>query len=226
MNRSERARIHAALGDEHRLAIVDALALGDLSSRELAAVTGLPGNLLAHHLGVLAAAGLVERRVSEGDHRRRYVTLRSERLLAASPRHDLRAMSVLFVCTHNSARSQFAAALWRRRGFAAQSAGTSPAAQVHPKAVQVGAERGVDLSGMVPRGYEEITESPDVIVTVCDRARESELPFRVEHRHWSVPDPVAAGTLTAFRSAFDEIARRVDRLAGSDDEHYGGDDPP
>lgn len=216
MQREERAKVYAALGDEHRLAIVDELLLGDRSPQELAALTDLPGNLLAHHLRVLESAGLIERRVSEGDQRRRYVTLRPERLAALMSPHHLDARSILFVCTHNSARSQFAAALWRdRTGLAAQSAGTEPARHVNRKAIAVAAQRGVDLSGTVPRGYAAITETPDLVISVCDRARESELPFRVEHRHWSVPDPVAANTMTAFRTAFDDIAHRVDRLARS-----------
>jgi len=56
-----RARVHAALGEPTRLAIVDALALGDASPGELGTALDLPTNLLAHHLGVLHGAGIVER---------------------------------------------------------------------------------------------------------------------------------------------------------------------
>src|SRR5918992_3647122 len=109
MNIDERSRIHAALGDPARLRIVDELALSDRTFLELAMAAGLRGNAAAHHLDVLESAGLIERHVSEGDHRRRYICLRHERLegfFAASP---LQPRIVLFVCTHNSARSQFAA---------------------------------------------------------------------------------------------------------------------
>ncbi len=98
-------------------------------------------NLASHHLRALEAVGLVERRVSEGDRRRRYVVLRRDALnglllpqAALAP-----AGLVLFVCTHNSARSQFAAGLWRlRTGNDAASAGSEPSAKVHPQAVRVG----------------------------------------------------------------------------------------
>ncbi len=65
-----RARVHAALGDVHRLQVVDLLATTDLSSSELGAALGIPSNLLAHHLRTLEDAGLLTRRRSEGDGRR------------------------------------------------------------------------------------------------------------------------------------------------------------
>lgn len=209
-----RARTHAALGDEHRLKIVDELLVSDRTFKDLARLVGMPGNAAAHHLGVLESAGLIERRVSEGDHRRRYVRLRHEMLdgLVASP--AISPGVVLFVCTHNSARSQFAAALWSRRtGELAQSAGSEPSDQVHPKAIRAAAEFDLDLSGAVPKGYDRIAAQPDLIVSVCDRALESGIPFNARALHWSVPDPVQIGTTDAFRSAFADLAARVDRLA-------------
>ena len=123
----ERARIHAAFGDAHRLKIVDALAISDRTFQDVAAIAGLPGNAAAHHLDVLESAGLIKRRVSEGDHRRRYITLRDEHLDEALVRTSVRPQAVLFICTHNSARSQFAAAAWQQRtGIPAQSAGSQP----------------------------------------------------------------------------------------------------
>ncbi len=65
-----RARIHAALGDPARLAIVDTLGLGDASPGEIGHDLGLPTNLVAHHVKVLSEAGLVVRTRSEGDRRR------------------------------------------------------------------------------------------------------------------------------------------------------------
>lgn len=216
MNVQDRARIHAALGDRHRLAMVDALALGDRTFQELADGARLPGNLAAHHLDVLEAAGLIERRVSEGDHRRRYISLRRDRLEGlmrhTRPRPDL----VLFVCTHNSARSQFAAARWRQvTGLPAESAGSDPGPSVHPDAVRVAREFDLDLEGATPRGYEAVERSPDLVVSVCDRARESGLPFAAPATHWSIPDPVRDGRLDAFRLAFATIADRIDHLAVS-----------
>lgn len=216
MELPERARIHAALGDPHRLAIVDALALGDRTPAELGGLTGLPTNLLAHHLRALEAAGLTERRRSAGDGRRRYVVLRADRIAGLVPAARVDAAVVLFVCTANSARSQFAAAEWRRRtGGPSESAGARPAARVHPGAVRAARRRGLDLSGAVPKGYEAVSAEPALVVSVCDRAREGGVPFAAPTLHWSVPDPVADGSAAAFASAFAEIAHRIDRLAAA-----------
>jgi len=214
MTLEQRAAAHAALGDVKRLLIVDHLMTGDRTVAELADVSSMPGNLLAHHLEVLQSAGLVERRVSEGDHRRKYVSLRWQGLPAGVGSPLRRVDEIAFLCTHNSARSQFAAALWERiTGHQASSAGTHPAARVHSTAVRVAEEFGVDLSRAQPKGYEALHE-PDLVVTVCDRAREAHLPPAPAHSHWSVRDPVPVGTMAAFRSAFGEIAQRMEHLAG------------
>lgn len=216
MDLQERAQTYAALGDRYRLEMVDELLLSDRTFQELAALVGLPGNAAAHHLGVLESAGLIERSVSEGDHRRRYVTLRQERLAGLVHSPTLTPTVVLFICTHNSARSQFAAALWRERtGGVAESAGTDPAHRIHPSAVRAAKAFGLDLRGATPKGYAEVTTRPDLVVSVCDRARESGLPFEAPSLHWSVPDPVRAGTADAFRSAFADLAERVERLASA-----------
>jgi protein-tyrosine-phosphatase/DNA-binding transcriptional ArsR family regulator len=216
MDLAERARVHAALGDRHRLAMVDSLRGGDRTFQELAAGAGLPGNLAAHHLDVLEAAGLIERRVSEGDHRRRYIRLRHDRLIDPGLEPSVAPGCVLFVCTHNSARSQFAAARWQQRtGLSADSAGADPAPRVHPKAVTAARAFGLDLLGAVPKGYEAIERMPDLVISVCDRAHEAGPPFIVPSAHWSVPDPVRDGRPEAFRSAFADIAERIDHLAVS-----------
>jgi protein-tyrosine-phosphatase len=126
------------------------------------------------------------------------------------------ARSVLFVCSHNSARSQYAAAAWRRRtGLGADSAGTHPARRVDPRAIAVALERGLDLTGFQPKGYMGLKPTFDLVVSVCDRARETGPPLEAPALHWSVPDPVAGRGLTAFRSAFNEIDRRISRLAAA-----------
>lgn len=216
MSLEERACIHAALGDVNRLRIVDELAFSDRTVAELGRLVDMRGNLLAHHLEVLESASLIERHVSEGDRRRRYVSLRWDRLPLVPTAGIHLPESVVFVCTHNSARSQYAAALWSERtGSEALSAGSDPAARVHPAAVRVAGERGIDLSGAVPGGYDRIETTPALVVSVCDRAREGGVPAGRRQLHWSVPDPVPVGRLAAFRSAFDQIEARVDRLVRS-----------
>ncbi|MBW3576360.1 MAG: helix-turn-helix domain-containing protein [Actinobacteria bacterium] len=202
------------LGDEHRLAMVDALRLSDRTPTELQELTGLASNLLAFHLDALEEVGLIERHRSQGDGRRRYVSLRHDTLAGVLEVSRLRAGMVLFVCTRNSARSQVASALWEARtGGRSMSAGTDPAPAVHPLAVEVAADHGLDLSGARPRSYQEVEADPQLVVSVCDRARESGLAFDVPLLHWSIADP-ADGDRDTFQTAFDEIARRVDVLAG------------
>jgi ArsR family transcriptional regulator, arsenate/arsenite/antimonite-responsive transcriptional repressor / arsenate reductase (thioredoxin) len=209
---ARRAAVHAALGDEHRLAIVDALALSDRSPGELRELIGLPSNLLAFHLDVLEDAGVVTRTRSQGDGRRRYVSLVDHALPLAGPPH-LRADSVVFVCTANSARSQLAASLWSRRtGRDARSAGTEPAPRVHPLAVAVARRHGIDLSDATPRHLDDLDVQPDLVVSVCDRARETGVAADVPTLHWSVPDP-ASGGQADFEHAFATLSARVDRLA-------------
>lgn len=214
MELSERAVRHAALGDERRLLIVDQLVTGDRTVAELAELVGMRGNLLAHHLDVLDDAGLIKRRVSEGDHRRRYVSLRPEGIPVPAEQPWHRVGAVAFVCTRNSARSQFAAALWARiKGAAASSAGNHPADSVHPTAISVASEFGVDISTATPNGYDSLPADTDLIISVCDRANEAGVPEARTRLHWSVPDPVPAGNASAFRSAFADIAGRMERLA-------------
>ena len=207
----ERARVHAALADPIRLLIVDRLTASDETPSALRSLTHADWNLLAHHLGVLEQAGLVERRQSEGDRRRRYVRLNARAAGALAPA-AVTFTRPLFVCTQNSARSQFAAALWRRRtGSKAASAGSAPAQRVHPLAVKVAREHGLDLRGVRPVGYGDVAEPPDVVISVCDRAAEAGTPFAARALHWSVPDP-AGHDQAAFRAAFSDIAERVQRL--------------
>ena len=214
MDLKARAARHLAMGDVRRLKIIDSLAGGDRTVSDLAGLVGMPSNLLAHHLEMLEVSGLIERHASEGDRRKKYVTLSWDRLPYA-PVPELDSATVAFVCTHNSARSQFAAALWEAAtGAAVVSAGVEPSDEIHPKAVIVASEFGVDLVGRTPSGYESIPWEPDLVVSVCDRALEGGLPAGKAHVHWSIPDPVRSGSLASFRSAFDDIAKRVGRLTG------------
>lgn len=123
-----RARVYAALGEPARLAIVDALTLGDASPGEIAQLLELPTNLVAHHVKVLQEAGVVARSRSEGDRRHTYLRVVSESLAGLIPSPLRAAPRVVFVCTRNSARSELAAALWPHRSrIPVASAGTRPA---------------------------------------------------------------------------------------------------
>ncbi|MCM0674829.1 helix-turn-helix domain-containing protein [Micromonospora phytophila] len=209
-----RARIHAALGDPARLAIVDALTLGDASPGEIAHDLGMPTNLVAHHVKVLTEAGLVVRDRSEGDRRRTYLRLRPEALATLTPAPLSGVGRVVFVCTRNSARSQLAAALWSDRTHtAAASAGTRPAERVHPRAVAVAQRHGLEIDPTGTSHVADIVHDDDLVIAVCDNAHE-ELTGPIRPRlHWSVPDPVRADTDDAFEAAFAELAARVDRVA-------------
>ena len=102
---AERARIHAALADPARLAIVDQLSLGDASPGELGQLLRMTTNLVAHHVKVLTEAGLITRSQSEGHRRRSYLRLVPETLASLTPPPLSPVPRVVFVCTHNSARS-------------------------------------------------------------------------------------------------------------------------
>lgn len=210
-----RAARHAALGDPVRLAIADELTVSDRAPVELGRRLGVASNLLAHHLDVLERVGLVERSRSSGDGRRRYVHLRPESLGDLVPGGAVRVGPALFVCTANSARSPLAAALWSSRtGHPAASAGTAPAERVHPGAVAAARRAGLDLSDAVPTGLDDVGVRPALVVTVCDRAHE-ELDPDDDRLHWSVPDPVPAGTPAAFDAALDELRARVEAVVGT-----------
>ena len=209
-----RARLHAALGDPARLAIVDALTVGDASPGEIARDLDMPTNLVAHHVKVLREAGLVVPTRSEGDRRRTYLRLDPVTLaLLTAPPLDA-GERVVFVCTHNSARSQLAAALWRQRtGRPVASAGTKPAARVHPRAVRVAHRHGLTLDPAGTAHVADVVRDGDLVIAVCDTAHE-DLTGSIRGRlHWSVPDPVRIGTAAAFEAAYTDLAGRVDRVA-------------
>ncbi|GAB2962372.1 helix-turn-helix domain-containing protein [Saccharothrix stipae] len=204
--------MHAALGEPARLALVDLLVLGDASPGEVGRALGLPSNLLAHHVKLLEQAGVVERSRSEGDHRRTYLRLRTAALTDLVPSGLRQAPRVVFVCSHNSARSQLAAALWKERSpVPAASAGTRPAERVHPLAVATARTHGLSLTRARPHHLDDVLRPDDLVVAVCDNAHE-ELTDHDDRLHWSVPDPAAVGTPDAFDAAYRDLADRVDRL--------------
>jgi arsenate reductase len=133
---------------------------------------------------------------------------------------------VLFLCTHNSARSQMAEGFLRAMAgdrFEVASAGTE-ATRVHPLAMRVMAEAGVDLAGHTSKVVDAFLNEPwDYVITVCDSANEAcpVFPTQTTRLHWSFPDPSqAAGSeterLATFRTVRDAIrARLADWLASS-----------
>jgi len=134
---------------------------------------------------------------------------------------------VLFLCTHNSARSQMAEGLLRElggSGFEAHSAGTE-ATHVRPLAIRAMQEIGIDIGAQRSKALDEYAGQPfDLVVTVCDEAREAcpYFPGARAQIHWSLPDPSkATGTeesrLAVFRGVRDELRRRIGRelLAGA-----------
>lgn len=210
-----RARLHAALGDPVRLSIVDELMVSDRAPVELQALTGLASNLLAHHLDTLEEAGLIVRSHSNGDGRRRYVRLVSRALTSLYPVTKLVPSDVLFVCSTNSARSQLAAALWTEcTGALAHSAGTHPAQHVHPGAIAAAERAGFDLHATTPRSLDGVEVLSPVVITVCDQAYE-EVGSKRGWSHWSISDPVARGTKSAFDVAVVEIRERIHAVVGS-----------
>jgi arsenate reductase len=134
-----------------------------------------------------------------------------------------RPLRLLFVCTGNSARSQIGEAILTRKGVGridAGSAGSQPAARVHPLTVDVLREFGVDWSDRAPKGFDAVVDQHwDLIITVCDQAREAcpTFPGRPAFAHWGMPDPAAVvgsdeGRRQAFRDTVHYLSRRIDLL--------------
>jgi arsenate reductase len=129
---------------------------------------------------------------------------------------------VIFICTHNSARSQMAEGLLRHlagKRFQPYSAGTAPT-RLHPLAVAAMQEIGIDISGQRAKDASEYTEAKfDYLITVCDQAREAcpIFPGARHQLHWSLPDPAAAegeetARLIAFRQVREDLAARIRQL--------------
>lgn len=126
---------------------------------------------------------------------------------------------VLFLCTHNSARSQMAEGFLRALAgdrFEVGSAGTEKSS-VNPLAVRAMAERDIDISHHRSKRYEDVATPPwDYLITVCDDANERcpFVPGRVQRLHWSFEDPSRATgdevqRLRVFRRVRDQIHERL-----------------
>jgi protein-tyrosine-phosphatase/DNA-binding transcriptional ArsR family regulator len=217
------------VADPARAAILRVLAQTDLKSGEIAERLNLRQNTVSYHLGQLRNAGLLLDHPSHFDARDIYYSLDFDRLrqmyvgagaalhpglastTAAEAAHpDSPPVRVLFLCTHNSARSQMAEALTRVFGgerLAAHSAGSEPAA-VHPLALAVLAEWGIDGSELHAKAVDTFNgQQFDYIITVCDRVREVTPRFdgNPTYLHWSLPDPLEVRDEEHQRPAFETI---------------------
>ena len=206
------------LAHDLRWQLLRLLVHSDYRVQELVDQVNRPMNLVSYHLKQLRSAHLVTERRSSADGRDVYYTLDLARLNvlyhesgaqlhpilgyaavhqpAHAPAAATSPVRVLFLCTHNSARSQIAEGLLRHLGgatVAAFSAGNEPSG-VHPYAIRALAELGIDIHNQRSKHLDEFRgQTFDLTITVCDRVRENcpVFPGDPEQIHWSIPDPLA-----------------------------------
>jgi protein-tyrosine-phosphatase len=211
---------------------------------ELCELAGRRQSLVSYHLRQMRDGGLVSMRRSAADGRDTYYVLDLPRCaellsdagaslhpgLAPARRAPARAAParVLFLCTGNSARSQIAEALCEQLSggaVSAASAGSHPK-PLHPNAVRVMRERGIDLAARRSKHLSEFADQRfDSVISLCDRVREvcPEFPGAPELIHWSIPDPAREpgsdeDTLPAFERIADEIETRISFLLATRQE--------
>ncbi|HTN81005.1 MAG TPA: ArsR family transcriptional regulator [Acidimicrobiales bacterium] len=231
------------VADPLRWQVVGHLARSDRRVGEIALLVGKAQNLVSYHLGELRAAGLVSSRRSSADGRDTYYRLDLARcgelftaagaalhpsleLAPVAPKSSTdvgrRTPRVLFLCTGNSARSQIAEAMLEHRSggaVEARSAGSHPK-PLHPNAVRVMSERGIDISGRTTKRLDRFARTRfDRVITLCDKVKEicPEFPGAPETSHWSMADPAAVtksnqDSYPVFVRTADEIESRVDLL--------------
>ncbi len=235
--------------EPNRWRMLAELARSDRQVSELVALLDAPQSLVSYHLRELQAVGLVTAKRSAADGRDtfyrvgadQWLSLLNEAAGALHPGVTLvpapppaprpvrgRPPRVLFLCTGNSARSQMAEALLRHRAGGgdsagagavdARSAGSHPKA-VHPAAVAVMAQRGIDLSGHEAKPLSRFRRVRfDHVITLCDKVREicPEFPGQPATAHWSVADPALEGDgptgYAAFQRTADELDGRITYL--------------
>lgn len=229
------------LADEQRWKLLEALAYSDRRVQELVRVLQQPQNLVSYHLRKLREHALVKERRSAADRRDVYYSLDLDRLrgmlmstgealhpgLGEEPDTSRsipltevgKRVRVLFVCTHNSARSQMAEGILRHLAgdqVEVHSAGTE-VTRVHPLAITTMAARSIDLTGNRSKHLDEfIGEQFDYVISVCDNARETcpIFPGAPERIHWSIPDPSGVEgdekeREAAFQRAADDLLTRI-----------------
>jgi protein-tyrosine-phosphatase len=232
-----------ALSDPLRWQIVRELGSSDRRVGELVELVDKPQNVVSYHLAELRKVGIATARRSSADGRDVYYRVdltRCRDLLAGAggalhpgiglvPRDGTRATipgrpKLLFLCTGNSARSQIAEALAAHRSdgqVVASSAGSHPKS-LHPNAVRVLAERGIDISDNSTKPLTRYASRRfDQVITLCDKVREvcPDFPGAPLAAHWSIPDPAMSGpddeaTYPTFVQVANDIEGRVDLLLG------------
>ncbi len=219
------------LSHELRWRLVQSLAVGDYRVNELVGLLGQPLNLVSYHLKLLREGEMVTVRRSEADGRDTYYSLDLDKLRASfgsagraihpslvtafETRQGTRPNTrVLFVCTHNSARSQMAEGLMRHVSGGhvdVYSAGSEPGT-VHPNAIRTMDALGIDIRAQRSEGFDAFADQHfDVVITVCDRAREvcPSFPGGGEHIHWGFPDPASIADADERQRVFDKTAQRL-----------------
>lgn len=224
------------VADPLRWQLLDELGRSDRRVGELCDLVGKPQSLVSYHLRQLRTGGLVSARQSAADGRDTYyqgnigrcAELLSETGAAlhpavrlanvdGSPRPASRRpkQRVLFLCTGNSSRSQMAEALLQDRtdhAVIARSAGSHPK-PLHPNAVRVMAERGIDISKQRSKHLDRFADERfDLVITLCDKVREvcPTFPGQPATAHWSMADPSAEGT--DAQSSYDAFVRTADEI--------------
>ncbi len=206
------------LAHDVRWQLLAALAESDRRVQELVERLQRPQNLISYHLRLLRQGEIVHERRSSADGRDVYYSLDLAHLrhlyqasgqalhpaLACVPANvppkeaieGERPFRILFLCTHNSARSQLAEAIMRAQGgsrVAAFSAGSEPAT-VHPLAIRAAQALNLDISSQRAKHMDEFAgQQFDAIITVCDKVREvcPTFPGDPQQIHWSFADPTA-----------------------------------
>jgi ArsR family transcriptional regulator, arsenate/arsenite/antimonite-responsive transcriptional repressor / arsenate reductase (thioredoxin) len=230
-------------GHPVRWGLLTELARSDRHVNELTHLIDQPQALVSYHLGRLREGGLVTCRRSGHDGRASYYSVDLTRCgdaLAAtgaslhpglalqtvspavSPRHRTDRARVLFACTGNGARSQIAEALLQHVAgdrVDVVSGGSHPK-PIHPNAIKVLAERGIDIGDRHSKPLAQFDRDHfDYIVTLCDKVREAcpEFSTRAQAMHWSIEDPSRTpggnrATYPVFRALAVELESRIGYL--------------
>ncbi|MDP9379386.1 MAG: metalloregulator ArsR/SmtB family transcription factor [Chloroflexota bacterium] len=236
------SRFFRLLSDDTRRTIIRLLAFSDMRVGELTERLRVPQNAVSYHLRQLRDLGLLRDRRGGYDARDVYYSVDLDRLrtlyLAAgnslhaglaptgeehvqresSGDHVAQPLRILFLCTHNSARSQMAEAIARKLGgdsVEVYSAG-SEVSELHPITVRMLEEWDIDTRGYYSKTLDQfLGQEFDYIITTCDRANEScpVFPGDPKRIHWSFPDPKQIEDpeqqLRAFQTTRSELCTRI-----------------